>query len=202
MDFKNKKLVYWISIPSIIIISALIILSVSDALIPEGNEMGHRIPWRTNRCRNRIPLHIFWIGIAISMVAVGPLSYYLSSKKIDSKIENNMSTIIKLLNSNMEQNKEIDRKIKHKSDNSDPLKTDSKAIVMKILNPNERKLLQKLTEKDGSIFQSELSKNGSMTKLNVHRAVKSLEQKGVVIIENHGMTNQIVISKEMKELLF
>ena len=217
MDLKNKKIIYLVSIPSIVIILVLILISVSDTLIPESNNaMGNRIPWRTNRCPNMMPIYLFWVGIFLSVISVIPLSLYFSSKKIDSKIESNMSAIMKLLNTNLEKDvkssdaNDVENKSNLISDSNgdtkdndvdDLLKKESRAIVMKILNHNERKILEKLIETEGTIFQSELSKSGNMTKLNVHRAVKSLEQKEVLSIETYGMTNKLILSEKMKNML-
>ena len=214
MDKQKAKILLWISIPAIVIISMIMFFSISDFLIPETSPGGHHTPWRNNRCPNTVPIYVFWIFIVLAVIAILPLSYYFVSKKLDDKMETSMSVIMKLIDGKNDKQSESDNKESDDKDGKegeqvkldtdaekDEIEKSSKNIILKILNHNERKILEFLIEKNGKAMQSELSKNGGMTKLNVHRAVKTLEQKGVVVIESHGMTNRIILSDDLKELV-
>lgn len=214
MDKQKAKVLLWISIPAIIVISMIVFFSISDFVIPETSPVGRHTPWRNNRCPNTVPIYVFWIFIVLAIIAILPLSYYFVSKKLDEKMETSLSAIMKLVDNNIDKpNEEVKEKVSDdksidgsniKSLNSDDKSDEnieSKNIIMKLLNPNERKIVDRLIEKDGSIAQSELSRSGLMTKLNVHRAAKTLEQKRVIRIESHGMTNRLILSDDFKSLL-
>jgi uncharacterized membrane protein len=79
---------------------------------------------------------------------------------------------------------------------------DNKNIILKFLNPSERKVIEKLIETKGSVLQSEISRAEGMTKLKTHRAVKDLERKGIIERESYGKTHRIILSKDIKDLMF
>ena len=70
-----------------------------------------------------------------------------------------------------------------------------------MLSSNERKVVEKIIENNGSVLQSEISRMENMTKLKTHRAVKELERKGVIKLEQYGKTNRIVLSDDIKEII-
>ena len=73
--------------------------------------------------------------------------------------------------------------------------------ILKLLNLNEKKVVEKLIENKGTILQSEISRMDNMTKLKTHRAVKELERKGIVKVESYGKTNKIILSEDIKNML-
>jgi uncharacterized membrane protein len=42
---------------------------------------------------------------------------------------------------------------------------------------------------------------GGMTKLKTHRAVKELERKGVIKLEQYGKTNRILLRDDIKDII-
>jgi len=72
---------------------------------------------------------------------------------------------------------------------------------LKLLNPNERKIIDKLIENRGVALQSEISRMDEMGKVKAHRYLQKLSQMGVVKIERHGNTNKIVLSEDIKKIL-
>jgi uncharacterized membrane protein len=81
------------------------------------------------------------------------------------------------------------------------IKMDNKEIIFKFLNLNERKVLEKLIEREGIVMQSEINLIEGMTKLKTHRAVKDLERKSIIKTESYGKTNRITLSNEIREFI-
>ena len=77
----------------------------------------------------------------------------------------------------------------------------NKDAILKLLNFNERKVLEKLIDKKGETLQSEISRMKGMNKLKTHRAIKNLEMKGVVEIEDYGKTKRIILAKDVKNIM-
>jgi len=77
----------------------------------------------------------------------------------------------------------------------------NKNVILKFLNPNERRILEKLIENNGLVLQSEISRMEGMTKLKTHRAVKDLEIKGIIKAERYGKTNRITLTKDIEEII-
>jgi len=72
-------------------------------------------------------------------------------------------------------------------------------LILKFLNEDERKVVQKLIENNGKALQAEITRLDGMSKLRTHRAVRKLLSKNIVEIEKYGKTNVIKFSKEIKE---
>lgn len=166
---------------SIIAIFSFLFLFVSTMLrpphIPENETEGKFRP---------IPVHELWLSPLLLMIGLVFASYYV----ITRKIEDNMKVLAKLIS---------------KSDgnsNKKPIKlTDQKDIVLKFLNLNERKVIEKIIDEGGSTLQSDINRMEGMTKLKTHRAVKDLKNKGIIKIESYGKTNRIILTKDIKGIL-
>lgn len=72
-------------------------------------------------------------------------------------------------------------------------------IVLRFLDDEERKVVERLLSTEGGMPQSELSAIGSLSKVKAHRIVKRLSERGIVEIERHGKTNSISLAKEIRE---
>jgi DNA-binding MarR family transcriptional regulator len=193
----NKKNRRWLLLISILAtISFLIILFFSISEIPEPEIPERPIPrWYGPfimglRGSHPIPIHILLIPSVLLIVAIIPISYYFISQRLEKKLENNMIVISKLIKKN---NSVSTESITEK---------DNKNIILKFLNPSERKVIEKLIETKGSVLQSEISRAEGMTKLKTHRAVKDLERKGIIERESYGKTHRIILSKDIKDLMF
>jgi uncharacterized membrane protein len=105
-------------------------------------------------------------------------------------MEKNLSAITKM----------VDHKVKSdvKKEN---LQTNNTGSILKLLNSNEKKVVEKIIENKGSALQSEIGRMEGMTKLKTHRAVKELERKGIVKLEQYGKTNKIILAKDIKEVI-
>lgn len=190
MQFMSAKSRKWFLIISILaIIGILILLSfyVFETIVlqvPWGFPIVLKNPWQFSRHPGMIPYIILWPFSILLVLAIVPISYYFISRKL----EKNLEIILKLIN------KDVASEIK-------PIKMDNREILFKFLNQNERKVLEKLIEGKGTALQSEISLMEGMNKLKTHRAVKSLEKKGIIKIESYGKTNRIILSKDIKDIL-
>jgi predicted transcriptional regulator len=129
------------------------------------------------------------IPSVLLIVAIIPISYYFISQSLEKKLENNMIVISKLIKKN--------NSVSTKS----PTEIGDKNIILKFLNPSERKVIERLIETKGNVLQSEISRIEGMTKLKTHRAVKDLERKGIIKRESYGKTHRIILSKDIKDLM-
>lgn len=68
-----------------------------------------------------------------------------------------------------------------------------------LLLPDEKKVINALKQSNFELTQSKLVKVTGMSKVQVHRAVKRLEQKGVLEKHSFGLTNKIILKKEFFE---
>ena len=64
---------------------------------------------------------------------------------------------------------------------------------MKRLDEEERVIVEKIKEKEGSIYQSDLIKETSFSKVKMTRILDKLESKGIVEKKRRGMTNIVVL---------
>ena len=71
------------------------------------------------------------------------------------------------------------------------------AIILKFLSGEERKFVQALVDNNGKIRQYELSHLPNLNKVQTHRILLKLEQKGIIRKEKIGKVNNIVLSEEL-----
>jgi uncharacterized membrane protein len=185
---KNRKWLL-ISIPAIIAFLIIFYFNIY--------EIEQYIPIRTDPRLgpNMMPMPIpiqyrTWISPLLLIVAIVPISYYLLSKKL----ENNMKVILKIINKN---GVNVANNLKAKGSTE----ISNKSTILKLLNFNERKVLEKLIERKGEVLQSEINRVEGMNKLKTHRAIRNLELKGVIKTEIYGKTKRIFLSKDIKNIL-
>jgi len=136
-----------------------------------------------------IPPYLLWLSLILMVFVIVPISYYFISKKLEEKMEKNLNAISKLMDhKTMSGSKE------------EKIKLTNNGNILKLLNPNEKKVVEKIIENKGSVLQSEISRMEDMTKLKAHRAVKELERKGIVKLEQYGKTNKIILAKDIKDI--
>jgi uncharacterized membrane protein len=61
------------------------------------------------------------------------------------------------------------------------------------LEGNEKQIFEEITARDGRVLQSELVEKSSLSKATVSRVLDSLEGKGLIIRQRHGMNNIILL---------
>jgi len=177
-----------------IVVSVLAILGFLFIFTTQLSETSVR-PSPRWYAKNRMPT--MFLSPMLLIVGVVPVSYYFVSKKLEDKMEKNIRVISKLVSKTEKSKKTVSRT----KSTIIPKGADSKDIILKFLNFNERKVVKKLIETDGTVLQSEINRVDGMTKLKTHRSVKDLEKKGVIVVESHGKTNRITLSKDIKDIL-
>ena len=192
MDLKNRRWLLLIVMPAIISIILMHYFSIFETSIFRtlGNDsITYRTPWERPRYFIMIPRFILLIYSMLLVLVIIPTSYYLISRKLEERLERNMRVISKLIQKSGSLSK------------TKLMEKDTKYIVLRFLNMNERKVLEKLMEEKGSILQSEINLVEGMTKLKTHRAVRDLERKGIIITETYGKTNRVILSKDIEEFM-
>lgn len=74
-------------------------------------------------------------------------------------------------------------------------------VILKLLAPEERKVIQKLVEGGGKAQQSEITYMEGYTKVKAHRIIESLVKKGIVEKEALGKMRLIKLKNEFYEVL-
>ena len=183
MEIKKSELLLPISLMAVLAIILIVAYSISQ------NFTNHSLGGGES-CPRMVPNYILWLSLILMVVIIVPISYYVISKRLEEKMEKNLSAITKM----------VDHKVKSgvKKQN---LQTNNNGSILKLLNLNEKKVVEKIIENKGSALQSEISRMEGMTKLKAHRAVKELERKGIVKLEQYGKTNKIILAKDIKEVI-
>ncbi|MFH0869828.1 MAG: hypothetical protein V1866_02115 [archaeon] len=65
--------------------------------------------------------------------------------------------------------------------------------IMKALSPDEKMVLEKVIESEGTVFQSALIEKTGLTKVKITRILDRLEGKDIVERKRRGMTNVIIL---------
>jgi uncharacterized membrane protein len=183
MEIKKNNLLLPISLMAVIVIILIIAYSIFQNFTNHSLEGG-------GLCPRMVPNYLLWLSLILMVVIIVPVSYYVISKRLEEKMEKNLSAITKL----------VDKKVKSKVKKENP-QTNNNGSILKLLNLNEKKVIEKIIENKGSALQSEISRMEGMTKLKTHRAVKELERKGIVTPEQYGKTNKILLTKDIKEVI-
>ncbi len=66
-----------------------------------------------------------------------------------------------------------------------------------LLLPDEKKVIGALKEAGHEMKQSRLVLETGMSKVQAHRAIKRLEAKGIVEKHQYGLTNKVILKKEI-----
>src|SRR5713101_3064214 len=69
------------------------------------------------------------------------------------------------------------------------------AMVLKTLKPDERSIVSVLDAHGGTYLQKYITKEAGLSRLRTHRTVAALSERGIVVVENHGNTNQVSLVK-------
>jgi uncharacterized membrane protein len=70
-------------------------------------------------------------------------------------------------------------------------------ITKLLLLPEERSVIDELKKSGGQMAQSQIVIKTGMSKVKVHRAVKNLALKGIVKKYEYGLTNKIILEKDV-----
>lgn len=177
---KTKTWLLVFSIFAIVIFFIVILYGITSAPHGEGAQ---------GRSHPIIPTYIISISGIILIIALIPMFYYIIYSGLEKNYEKNMEILSKTLDDKKNSNVEsIDKK-------------DFTKIILKFLSYNEKKLINKLIEQNGTVLQSEISRMEGMGKVKTHRIVKDLERKGIIFVEKYGNTNQITLNENLRRIL-
>ncbi|MEM0360698.1 MAG: winged helix-turn-helix transcriptional regulator [Candidatus Diapherotrites archaeon] len=65
-----------------------------------------------------------------------------------------------------------------------------------LLLPDERKIIETLKKSNFEMLQSRIAKETGLSKVQVHRAIKRLEAKGILEKHTYGLSNKIMLKRE------
>ena len=86
------------------------------------------------------------------------------------------------------EEEKVEKKAEDSKDTVDP----------ELFLPDEKKLMKLLDEHGGAMTQRDISRESGLSKVKVHRVLKSLEAKKVVTKYDFGMTKRIRLEKRLK----
>ena len=75
------------------------------------------------------------------------------------------------------------------------IKSAKKVLLDSFLMPEEKKVVEEIEKHGGAIKQNELAKNTGFSRVKIHRIIKNLESKNLIVKNEYGMTNKIVLKK-------
>src|SRR5437899_10193101 len=103
-DIDKKNLMLLISIPAIIGLGTIIVLSILDVMasdqapVPPPQLVGRRFIVSTYP--RTIPSEVFWLFSLLAFIGIVPFTYYFISKKLEDKIDKNMKLLSKVVSKN------------------------------------------------------------------------------------------------------
>lgn len=72
-------------------------------------------------------------------------------------------------------------------------------LLLKFFESNESLVIKMLTENEGKITQSKISR--AIGKVNSYRTIEKLVRRGIVVKEKYGKTNVIKLKEDFKKIL-
>ena len=72
-------------------------------------------------------------------------------------------------------------------------------IILDMLQPDERNILNKIIDNKGEITQSKLS--SELGKVKTFRIIENLKRRGIVKKQGYGKTNKIVLNEKFRNIL-
>lgn len=79
---------------------------------------------------------------------------------------------------------------------ADSLELDAK-FALRLLDGDKRKVFSEIVKSGGEISQSELPVRTGFPKAKITRILDYLEMKGLIIRKSYGMTNKVIVNKDM-----
>lgn len=80
-------------------------------------------------------------------------------------------------------------------------KKDAKKAFLSALDTKEREVIDLLFKNNGSVHQYELTRVSDMNKVQTHRLLKSMEEKGIIKKKKIGKVNRIILSDDLRVFL-
>ena len=71
-------------------------------------------------------------------------------------------------------------------------------FALRLLDGDKRKVFSEIVEAGGEILQSDLPTRTNFSRSKITRILDSLERKGLIIRKRYGMTNKVIINRNMR----
>lgn len=68
-------------------------------------------------------------------------------------------------------------------------------VIMKILKPEELRVINVIKDTGGAIRQSDIARQTNFSRLKVHRIIARLAERGIIRVERAGKTNNIYLAE-------
>ncbi len=75
-------------------------------------------------------------------------------------------------------------------------------VTLRFLNKDQKEIIKVLLENKGQLSQAKLARKSGLSRVKTSRILKSLEDKGIITRTKSGMTYQVMLTKDLKELFF
>jgi uncharacterized membrane protein len=72
---------------------------------------------------------------------------------------------------------------------------DAASAVLRTLKPDERKVVVVLDAHGGTYLQKYITKETGLSRLKTHRVIAALSERGIVLAEKRGNTNEVTLVK-------
>ena len=69
------------------------------------------------------------------------------------------------------------------------------SVVLRTLKPEERKVVAVIDVHGGKYLQKYITKEAGLSRLKTHRVVAALSERGIVMVEHRGNTNEVTLAK-------
>jgi uncharacterized membrane protein len=76
---------------------------------------------------------------------------------------------------------------------------DVTSTVLRTLRPEERKVVSVLDAHGGTYLQKYVTREAGLSRLKTHRVVAALSERGIVVVEKRGNTNEVSLVKWFHE---
>ena len=76
---------------------------------------------------------------------------------------------------------------------------DTTAVVLRTLRPDERKVVSVLDAHGGAYLQKYVTQEAGLSRLKTHRVVAALSERGIVLVDKKGNTNEVSLVKWFRD---
>jgi uncharacterized membrane protein len=80
-----------------------------------------------------------------------------------------------------------------KSEAAPPTSDNKLEVALRLLDENERRVVEALVAEGGTMLQKDISINLGFSRVKTHRVVQSLLKRGLVATEEHYNTNRVTL---------
>lgn len=77
----------------------------------------------------------------------------------------------------------------------DMIGKEASAIVLRALKPDERKVVGVIKLHGGTYVQKFITREAGLSRLRTHRVVAALAERGIVLVEKRGNSNEVTLAK-------